>query len=111
MDSVKWIFSAASEIFLLLAVAIGTIPSRIRIRVIAAVDMGERAMRQQSLRSLATAALLLLGLIAPSFTRAGGRAEYHLLPPFRDEGHFLIGSADSIPTWSPYVERFLDNIR
>ncbi|MBR0750847.1 dienelactone hydrolase family protein [Bradyrhizobium jicamae] len=46
-----------------------------------------------------------------AFTRAGGRAEYHLLPPWRDEGHYFVGSPDSIPTWSPLVERFLDNIR
>ncbi|MGY3129748.1 dienelactone hydrolase [Bradyrhizobium sp. USDA 4501] len=46
-----------------------------------------------------------------AFTRAGGRAEYHLLPPFGDEGHFLIGSPDSIPIWSPLVERFLDKVR
>ncbi|MGY3440585.1 MULTISPECIES: alpha/beta hydrolase family protein [unclassified Bradyrhizobium] len=46
-----------------------------------------------------------------AFTTAGGRAEYHLLPPFGDEGHFLIGSPDSIPTWSPLVERFLGNVR
>jgi dienelactone hydrolase len=46
-----------------------------------------------------------------AFTRGGGRAEYHLLPPFRDEGHYFIGSAESIPIWSPLVERFLENIR
>ncbi|TWB90574.1 dienelactone hydrolase [Bradyrhizobium macuxiense] len=46
-----------------------------------------------------------------AFTAAGGRAEYHLLPPFGDEGHFLIGSPDSIPIWSPLVDRFLRSIR
>ncbi|MGN1289035.1 MAG: alpha/beta hydrolase family protein [Bradyrhizobium sp.] len=46
-----------------------------------------------------------------AFTAAGGRAEYHLLPPFGDEGHFLIGSPDSIPIWSPFVERFLVGVR
>ena len=46
-----------------------------------------------------------------AFTRAGGHAEYHLLPPWRDEGHYFIGSPDAIPTWSPLVERFLDNVR
>lgn len=46
-----------------------------------------------------------------AFTAAGGRAEYHLLPPFGGDGHFLIGSADSIPVWSPLVERFLDGLR
>ncbi|MTV16724.1 MULTISPECIES: dienelactone hydrolase family protein [Bradyrhizobium] len=46
-----------------------------------------------------------------AFSRAGGRAEYHLLPPFGDEGHFLIGSPDSIPIWSPLVDRFVDRVR
>src|SRR5437868_8616911 len=46
-----------------------------------------------------------------AFSAAGGKAEYHLLPPFGDEGHFLIDSAESIPIWSPLVERFLDGLR
>jgi dienelactone hydrolase len=46
-----------------------------------------------------------------AFTVAGGKAEYHLLPPFGGDGHFLIGSADSIPLWSPLVERFLSEVR
>jgi dienelactone hydrolase len=46
-----------------------------------------------------------------AFTAAGGKAEYHLLPPFGDDGHFLIGSATSIPMWSPLVERFLDGLK
>src|SRR5206468_6522999 len=43
-----------------------------------------------------------------AFTAAGGRSEYHLMPPFGSEGHFFIGSPDTIPMWSPLVERFLD---
>ncbi|MDI4234773.1 MULTISPECIES: dienelactone hydrolase family protein [unclassified Bradyrhizobium] len=43
-----------------------------------------------------------------AFTAAGGNAEYHLLPPFGDDGHFLVGSADSIPIWAPLVSVFLD---
>ncbi|RZN32539.1 dienelactone hydrolase [Bradyrhizobium sp. Leo121] len=43
-----------------------------------------------------------------AFTAAGGNAEYHLLPPFGDDGHFLVGSADSIPIWAPPVGAFLD---
>ena len=46
-----------------------------------------------------------------AFTAAGGSAEYHLLPPFGSDGHFLIGSPDSIPIWSPLVSRFLDKYR
>ena len=43
-----------------------------------------------------------------AYTGAGGNAEYHLLPPFGDDGHFLIGSADSLPLWTPLVGTFLD---
>lgn len=43
-----------------------------------------------------------------AYTGAGGSAEYHLLPPFGGDGHFLIGSADAIPLWAPLVSRFLD---
>ncbi|CUU16473.1 Dienelactone hydrolase and related enzymes CDS [Bradyrhizobium sp.] len=43
-----------------------------------------------------------------AFTAAGGRAEYHLMPPFGGEGHFFIGSPDAIPLWSPLVANFLD---
>jgi dienelactone hydrolase len=46
-----------------------------------------------------------------AFTAAGGKAEYHLLPPFADEGHFLVGSASSISMWSPLVEGFLDRLK
>ena len=43
-----------------------------------------------------------------AYTGAGGKAEYHMLPPFGDEGHFLIGSADAIPLWAPLVSQFLE---
>jgi dienelactone hydrolase len=43
-----------------------------------------------------------------AYTRAGGNAEYHLLPPFGSDGHFLIDSPDSIPLWSPLVSGFLN---
>jgi dienelactone hydrolase len=42
-----------------------------------------------------------------AFTAAGGRAEYHLVPPFGNDGHFFIGSPDAIPIWSPLVTKFL----
>ena len=48
---------------------------------------------------------------ARCFHGRGWKAEYHLLPPFGDDGHFLIGSANSIPIWSPLVERFLSEVR
>jgi dienelactone hydrolase len=43
-----------------------------------------------------------------AYTSAGGSAEYHLLPPFGRDGHFLITSPNSIPLWAPLVEPFLD---
>src|SRR5438876_987806 len=45
-----------------------------------------------------------------AFAAAGGKAEYHLYPPFGSEGHFFIGSPDAIPIWSPLVARFLDDV-
>ncbi|MEH2545044.1 dienelactone hydrolase [Bradyrhizobium sp. AZCC 2262] len=43
-----------------------------------------------------------------AFTAAGGKAEYHLMPPFGNDGHFFLGSPDAIPIWSPLVAKFLD---
>ena len=43
-----------------------------------------------------------------AFTAAGGTAEYHLVPPFGNEGHFFIGAPDAVPIWSPLVTKFLD---
>lgn len=44
-----------------------------------------------------------------AYNDAGGHAEYHLLPPFADEGHFFIDSPGAIPLWSPLVSSFLDS--
>jgi dienelactone hydrolase len=46
-----------------------------------------------------------------AYAEAGGNAEYHLLPAFGDDGHFLIDSPDSIPLWAPLVGPFLDKRR
>jgi dienelactone hydrolase len=46
-----------------------------------------------------------------AYVGAGGMAEYHMLPPFGNDGHFLIGSADAIPLWAPVVDAFLEKIR
>jgi dienelactone hydrolase len=43
-----------------------------------------------------------------AYTGAGGNAEYHLLPPFGDDGHFLVSSPDGLPLWTPLVGAFLD---
>jgi len=42
------------------------------------------------------------------FTTAGGKAEYHVVPPFGREGHFFIDSPDAVPIWAPLVTKFLD---
>src|ERR1700761_596092 len=46
-----------------------------------------------------------------AYTAAGGNAEYHLMPPFGNDGHFFIDSPDAIPLWSPLVAQFLDKHR
>ena len=42
-----------------------------------------------------------------AYTAAGGEAEYHLMPPFGDDGHFFFDSPEAIPQWSPLVTQFL----
>jgi dienelactone hydrolase len=46
-----------------------------------------------------------------AYTGGGGDAEYHLMPPFGNEGHFFIDSSDAIPQWSPLVSQFLGKHR
>jgi dienelactone hydrolase len=46
-----------------------------------------------------------------AYTKAGGTAEYHLLPPFGNEGHFLVSSPDGLRLWTPLVGAFLDKHR
>jgi invasion protein IalB/pimeloyl-ACP methyl ester carboxylesterase len=43
-----------------------------------------------------------------AFTAAGGDAEYHLLPAFGNDGHFMIDSPDAVPLWAPLVSQFLE---
>ena len=45
--------------------------------------------------------------LAAAFQAAGGNVEYHLLPDFGEDGHFLIDSADAVPIWAPLVSEFL----
>ena len=46
-----------------------------------------------------------------AFRLAGGKAEYHLLPAFGDEGHELVHSPDAVALWAPLVERFLSRVK
>ena len=42
-----------------------------------------------------------------AFRAAGGNVEYHLLPPFDDDGHYFIDSPKAVPIWAPIVTKFL----
>jgi dienelactone hydrolase len=42
-----------------------------------------------------------------AWTAAGGIAEYHLMPPFKEDGHFFVDYPDAVPVWSPIVSKFL----
>lgn len=42
-----------------------------------------------------------------AFRDAGGNADFHLLPPMGEEGHFLIRGE----TWKPAVQQFVDAVR
>jgi dienelactone hydrolase len=46
-----------------------------------------------------------------AFQAAGGNVEYHLLPDFGEDGHFMIDSADAVQLWAPLVSEFLRNHR
>ncbi|QAY96599.1 peptidase [Methylovirgula ligni] len=45
--------------------------------------------------------------MADAWRAAGGKAEYDLLPPQRDEGHFFVEYPESAAAWSTQVESFL----
>jgi dienelactone hydrolase len=45
--------------------------------------------------------------LAEGFRMAGGRSEYHLLPPIGTNGHDLIHNRDAQPLWAPLLEKFL----
>lgn len=42
-----------------------------------------------------------------AFVRAGGRAEYHLLPAFGQDGHPLLKSRAAAQVWEPILAQFL----
>jgi dienelactone hydrolase len=46
-----------------------------------------------------------------AFRVAGGRVEFHLLPPFGLEGHALLGARAGTEIWGPIVTEFLKNVR
>jgi dienelactone hydrolase len=44
-----------------------------------------------------------------AFQASGGNVEYHLLPDFGGDGHFMIDSAEAVQIWAPLVSEFLKN--
>lgn len=46
-----------------------------------------------------------------AFARAGGVAEFHLLPAFERDGHALLPNPRGMAIWGPIVERFLEKVR
>ena len=49
--------------------------------------------------------------LVAAFRAAGGNVEYHLLPDFGPDGHFMIDSADAVQLWAPLVSEFLKSHR
>jgi dienelactone hydrolase len=46
--------------------------------------------------------------LADAYRLAGGRAQYHLLPPVgKDDGHDLIQAREGVALWAPLLEKFL----
>jgi dipeptidyl aminopeptidase/acylaminoacyl peptidase len=45
-----------------------------------------------------------------AFKQAGGRAEFVMLPPFSQEGHFLFTDVRGLDRWTPVVTRFLNSL-
>src|SRR5262249_21571862 len=47
--------------------------------------------------------------MASAYQAAGGNVEYHLLPDFGQDGHFMIDSGDAVRICAPLVSEFLKN--
>jgi hypothetical protein len=45
--------------------------------------------------------------IVEAYRAGGGKADYALLPPMRDKGHFFVQYPESEAAWGPVVARFL----
>jgi dienelactone hydrolase len=49
--------------------------------------------------------------LAEAFRTAGGRIEYHLLPPVGTDGHQMVSADAGEPLWGPVLTKFLDGLR
>lgn len=45
-----------------------------------------------------------------AYAMAGGKAEFHMLPAFGDNGHDVIGTTEARSHWVPRVEQFLQSL-
>lgn len=45
-----------------------------------------------------------------AFTKAGGNAEYVLLPAFRSDGHGLFGNREGPRVWGPVLEKYIASL-
>lgn len=46
-----------------------------------------------------------------AFTGNGGKAQLHMLPPFEEDGHRLLGRRSGVPAWEPLVAPFIATLR
>ncbi len=49
--------------------------------------------------------------MAEAYQKAGGSAQYLLLPAFAQDGHGLFSASDGVPIWSPHVKALLERHR
>ncbi len=49
--------------------------------------------------------------LAEGYRMAGGRAEFHMLPPVGNDGHELIQSREGAALWASLLKKFLKNAR
>ena len=49
--------------------------------------------------------------MAEAYGKAGGVADYRLLPAFGHDGHYLFSAAAGVPVWAPHVAAFLEQHR
>ncbi len=48
--------------------------------------------------------------MSAAFRQAGGQAEFVMLPPFWEEGHYLFTDVRGLGRWTPVVTRFLNDL-
>lgn len=46
-----------------------------------------------------------------SYIRNGGKGEFVVLPPFRNDGHPMFKTKEGIPIWTPLVDEFINGLK